>query len=148
MFVSGKADGVDTSVVRPSNWNATHIGPPPVIPIVGALTTWTNMPSAATEFTGTPRTKVDLGAVDDVRIVVCVGVVGNAGATLVVQYSTDQSAWNTLTDTVSINALNVQVSAWSTIPAGAKGDVFLRVVGAGGNGTMDPQIKLVQLQVR
>lgn len=147
-FVSGKADGLDTTVVRPSDWNATHAAPPITIPLVGALTTWTNMPAAATEFTGTPRTKADLSAVDDVRIVVCVAVVGNAGATLAVQYSTDQNTWATLTETAGISALNVQVSAWTPIPVGAKGDVFLRVLGTGGNGTIDPQMKLVQLQVR
>lgn len=147
-FISAKADGADNSLIRPSDWNAVHTSPPFVIPIVGALTTWTNQPATATEFTGTPRTKVDLSAADQVRIVLCVAVVGFTGATLAIQYSTDQSAWSTLTTAAVIDALNVQVSTWTSIPTGAKADVFVRVLGTGGNAVVDPQIKLVQLQVR
>jgi hypothetical protein len=84
----------------------------------------------------------------DVRLVVDVGVVGFGGATLKAQYSTDQAAWNDLTPTVAIDVLDVRVSAWQAVPAGAKTDVFLRLLGTGGNGIVDPQFRLIQVQVR
>lgn len=147
-FVSPKADGADDTLARPSDWNATHKAPGWAVTLVGASTTWTNMPAALTEFTGSPRTRYDLTDADDVRLVVCVGVAGQGGATLKAQYSTDQSNWSDLTGAAAADALNVQTTAWAAVPAGAKGDVFIRLVGQGGNGTLDPQFRLVQLQVR
>ena len=147
-FTSPKTDGTDATLVRPTNWNDTHSAPPYVVTLVGASTTWTNMPSAATEFMGTPRTKYDLTNADNVRIVANVGVIGNTGATLKIQYSTDETNWFDLTGTVTVDVLNTRVGAWVAVPAGAKGDVFVRILGAGGNGVIDPQFRLVQLQVQ
>lgn len=148
-FTSSKPEGADSSVVRPSNWNDDHNFPPLVVPLVNASVTWTNMPNAATEFTGLPRTKYDLTHSDQVRLVVCVGVATAAAATLKIQYSTDQAAWSDLTSTLgSLNSTGAKAGAWENVPAGAKADVFLRVQGAGGDGTLDPQFRLIQLQVR
>ena len=141
-------DMPDATKVRPSDWNDTHTSPAWVVPMVNASVTWTNMPSAATEFTGLPRTRYDLTSADDVRLIVCVGVAGAASSTLRIQYSTNQSAWVDLTPTVAVNATGVRESAWAAVPAGAKADVFLRILGQSGDGTVDPQFRLVQLQAR
>ncbi len=150
-FILAKPEGGDTSLIRPSNWNDNHSFPPISVTVVGLSATWTNMPNALTEFPNTPRTKYDLANADEVRIVVMVGVIGTAGATLRFQYSTDQAAWSDLTATVTgLNTTGCKVSAWAVVPAGAKtaGDVFIRIAGTGGDGVVDPQFRNIELQVR
>lgn len=148
-FQSTKPDGNDGAVVRPSNWNEAHNAPPFVCPLVNASTTWTNMPAAATEFIGNPRTMYDLTHADEVRIVVCVGVATANGATLTIQYSTDETNWSDLTPaSPNLNSTGCKNGEWGVVPAGAKSDVFLRILGQGGNGAADPQFRLVQLQVK
>ena len=67
------------------------------------------------------------------------GKVGTATSTLRVQYSTDQTTWTDLPGTsVSTASIGLKVSTFTAIPAGAKQDVFLRVVGEGGNATANP----------
>ncbi len=147
-FVSAKAEGPDNTLIRPSNWNADHNFPAMSV-MVGGNTTWTNMPNAVTEFPNTPRTRYDLTNADEVRIVTTVGVVGTATAVLRFQYSTDQAAWNDLTSTVgSLNSTGCKAGAWAAVPVGAKSDVFIRIVGSGGDGALDPQFRNVELQVR
>jgi hypothetical protein len=128
----------------------------------GATTTWTSMPSALTEFRGTSntRTKVDLTNATEARITVrTAGTAGATGAVLAVQYSTDQSTWKFLddgaspvanTNAVAIDSTNTTFvqSSWTTLAAGAKGDVFLRLVGQNGDGTVSPAIGMITLQVR
>jgi hypothetical protein len=118
-------------------------------------TIWPNMPNALTEFFGATsmRTKFDLTNATQARFLVNVGpTAGSAGSTLSVQWSTNQTTWNDLVTgglSVPITGANtLQVSALGNIVAGAKADVFLRVVGAGGNGTVDPRFGNVQLQVK
>ena len=146
-FTSAVPSLGDPSLVDLNKWNANHLFVPFVVPLVNASVTWTNMPAAATEFTGLPRTKYDLTNADECRIVLDIGVVG--AGTLTIQYSTDQATWVNLSPaSPAISALNVLVSAWAAVPAGARADVFLRVLGTGGDGVFDPQFRLVQLQVR
>jgi hypothetical protein len=77
------------------------------------------------------------------------GVAGSASAVIWLQYSTDQSNWfDLMTERLACGTLGVLESAWEDIPAGAKQDVFIRIVGSGGNGTLDPQFRRVELQVR
>jgi hypothetical protein len=104
-------------------------------------TVWTNMPLALTELFGLNhrRIKVDLSDVDKIRLSVRVSTVGSTNAVLFLQYSTDESAWSTLTSNLTLNGVaSTRVSPWESIPAGAKGDVFIRVVGQGGDGVADP----------
>jgi len=117
-------------------------------------TIWPNMPAAQTEFFGATsmRTKYDLTNATQARLLVNVGpVAGVAGSTLRVQFSTDQTTWNDLVTggaSVAINSAGtLQVSAFGNIVAGAKADVFLRIVGENGNGTADPRFGTVELQV-
>lgn len=116
-----------------------------------AVSVWTNMPAAKTELFGvtTHRTKVDLTNVTGVTFVVNVQTAGVAGSKLRVEYSTDESTWAALQATgnapeVAIDATGVKTAA-ATIDAGAKANVFLRVVGISGDGATDPAFGSVAL---
>ena len=79
-------------------------------------------------------------------------VAGYAGASLRVQYSTDETNWYYL-DGVSapncvITATGVEESAWVTLSAGAQADVYLRVVGINGDGIVDPQFGSITIQFK
>lgn len=116
----------------------------------GAPLTWTNQPAALTELAGTldRRVKLDLTDADKVRLCVRVGVAGSASAIVKAQYSTDESVWNDLTGTVDIASTGTKASAWGDVPAAAKADVFVRIVGTSSNSTGDPQFGLMVLEVR
>jgi hypothetical protein len=115
----------------------------------GAAVTLTNQVAGLTEFAGTAdrRTRVDLTDCDKVRLTGRVNVAGATGAVLRVQYSTDDTNWNTLTGDLPLDgAIGTKATAWAATPAGAKGDVILRVVAVGGNGTADPVIGNLMLE--
>lgn len=126
----------------------------------GASAQWTNMPAALTEiFTPTdvpvPSSRVlyDLTDATQVRFQVSATVAGSASAEIRIQYSTDQSTWNYLDSGntglgQNISTTGLKTSSWSNIAAGAKGDVYLRIVGINGNATADPLFGLIQLQAR
>lgn len=122
---------------------------PNIILIAPANNTWTNQPSALTEFLGNAfrRLRVDLTNADKIRLVAGVTTIGATGARIWLQYSTDLSAWATLTtNQLAIDALGHFATAWEVIPAGARGDIFIRAVGQGGNGAADPVICEVCVQ--
>ena len=114
------------------------------------VTEWTNQPAALTELFGTTinRTKINLTAVTSVTFVVNVQVAGVAGAALRVQYSTDEAIWNYLDGaagpSVAIDVTGVEVATVSLV-AGAKADVFLRVVGINGDAAADPAFGSIAL---
>jgi len=115
-------------------------------------TTWTNMPAAVTELFGLAhrRTILYLGACDQIRLVARVSTIGATNAVLFAQYSTDETAWSTLTGNLALGGgvAGTRKSSWAAIPAGAKtSDVFIRVVGQNGDATADPIIGNVSLQV-
>ena len=158
-FTSAVADGADATQVRPSNWNADHNAPPFALTLVATEFVFTNIPAAVTEVgagAGVLRIRADLTYATEARVSVGVraGFAANAGATLAVQYSTDQTTWNYLRATgsgpsaVIDVAGQVNVSSWVALDAGAKADVYLRIVTAGGDGVADPRIGTVTLQVR
>jgi hypothetical protein len=120
------------------------------IPIVTNAFAWTNMPAADTELAGSAfaRFKVDLTGFNEYRFKVTVNVVGAAGADLRVQYSTDDSTFADLSGEIDISTLGRKVTAWGALPAGAKADVFLRVMGKQGNGAADPNLSQIRLEVR
>jgi len=141
--VSGIADGVDTSVVRPSDWNATHHAPPLVVTFrSGAPLVWDSQPAGLTELLGGTgyRARVDLTRVSTCRVVVDVRVAGGATpAKLRVQYTTDttgSSGWAYLDasagPSAAINATGTIASSYVSVTAAAKADVLLRVVGIDG----------------
>jgi hypothetical protein len=113
--------------------------------------TWTNQPAALTEFLGTPdrRVKADLTDCDRVRLAARVSTAGAAGAVLFAQWSADEVGWNALTtQQLPIAAAGTRATPWEDVPAGARGDVFLRLAGSGGNGAADPVVGTVVLEVR
>jgi len=122
---------------------------------VGANVAWTNQPAALTEFLGATRnrTKYDLTNATQVRLIVNVMVAGaTTPAKIRAQYSTDLSTWYYLDGasgpSVDINTTGLKVSAWVNLAAGAKADVYLRIVGIDGNGAADPAFGNIALQVK
>jgi hypothetical protein len=115
---------------------------------------WTNQPPALTELFGSTigRNKADLTASAQVRLLCDVAQAGAATAAIRVQYSTDQASWNYLDGatgpSVNLNTTGLKVSSWVNLAAGAKADVFLRVVGVNGDGTADPGFANILLQVK
>jgi len=115
-------------------------------------TEWTNQPAALTELLGLTvhRTKVDLTNAGNVRIVVDVLAAGVAGAKLRAQYSTDAVTWayfdGATGPEVAIDATGTFASVTVNLGAGAKADVYVRVVGINGNGAADPAFGLIVLQ--
>jgi hypothetical protein len=109
------------------------------------------MPAALTDFLGGTgmKTRIDLTSASQVRLVTYQGAVGATNAKLKIQYSTDQSAWNDLcVVAVGAGATQVKSGAWTAVPAGAKSDVFLRLMGIDGDAAADPAFGMITLQVK
>jgi hypothetical protein len=118
------------------------------------MSVWAAMPAALTEFLGTTvaRAKADLTYAIQARISARVGLAGFAGAVLAAQYSTDETNW-TYCDAVSgpaatITTASTATDGWVTLDTAAKADVYLRIVGSGGNGITSPQFGAVILEVK
>jgi hypothetical protein len=138
--------------------SGTLSGIPATIPIRAAYSTqsWTSMPAALTEFNGNTqgRTKADLASATQARLVVhMMSTAGAASAELRAQYSTDASVWNYLDGATgpaaAINVASTTIaSAWVNLVAGAKADVFIRVVGINGDGIISPSFGSISVQVK
>jgi hypothetical protein len=138
--------------------SGTLSGIPATIPVRAAYSTqsWTSMPAALTEFNGNTqgRIKVDLTNATQARLVVhMMSTAGAASAELRAQYSTDASVWNYLDGATgpaaAINVASTTVAgAWVNLVAGAKADVFLRVVGMNGDGIISPSFGSISVQVK
>jgi hypothetical protein len=132
--------------------------------VIQASTTaiaWT-MLSAVTEIYGTQvrRLAFDLMGYSQFRIVATQVVAGSSGAKLRVEYSTNGgSGWSplesgTTTGDLAVNvsgttnAPAVRVGAWAPIAGAAQGNVWLRLVGFGGNGSLKPSWYALRLQVK
>lgn len=120
-----------------------------------AAQAWTDMPAALTELQGSTRNrmKFDMSRYTQARATVRTTAAGASGAEMRIQYSTDQSAWSYLDGAagpaVAIDAANAtQVGAWVSLSAEARSDVFLRVIGIGGDGAVDPSFNLITLQLK
>lgn len=114
-----------------------------------AATTWTNMPSAATFFNGSHRfaTKVDLTNYTQCRLILNKQATAGAASAVVAliyrtAFDTTVGNWLTIGSSSVQVAVNVQNtvldSGWIDLVAGAKGDVFITLVGSGGDGVIDP----------
>jgi hypothetical protein len=127
----------------------------------GASAQWSNMPSGGPTEIFTPtdvavpssRMLYDLTDAAQIRFQVSNSVVGSASAEIRIQYSTDQATWNYLDNGntglgQNVSTTGLHASSWSNIAAGAKGDVYLRIVGVNGNGVADPLFGLIQVQAR
>lgn len=118
-----------------------------LIRLMVAARTYTNLGAGPTESNAADRALVDLTGRTNARIhghVSTAFVTGNVKA----QYSTDGSAFSDLTTgLVSPTTTGLKTSAAAAIPAGAKQLVILRVVATGGNGTEDPVVNAVTVEV-
>jgi hypothetical protein len=107
------------------------------------------MPLAATFMFGGHRhvVKVDLTNYTQCRLVVNKqGTAGAAASKFILRYRTafsatvgDYSNIGTGEVSVAVNTTNnVLVSNWVDLAAGAKADVFVAIIGSGGDGAVDP----------
>lgn len=129
-----------------------QVGAPPALPSVlplayladGSPQTWTNMPAAATPFRGFTHNvlRVDLTEIDDVRLVTYMDVTaGIVGSFLFVQYTLDltgAAGWTTIATNCDISAVGGRASAWVAVPAAARAEVLVRLMGQGGDAVRDP----------
>lgn len=128
-----------------------------------AFATWTDMPLAATLFLGSARynqiVKVDLTNYTQARLSFVVGTAGVSGAKLIARYATSLSATPVGSDftadlgTSEISGVlttgaTVVTSSWINIATLAKADVYLAIIGSGGDGAVDPTIGNTQIQFR
>jgi hypothetical protein len=135
----------------PDQWNADHLFVPLVIPFNIGNVTWTNQPAALTEIFGAVhrRGKFDLTNATQIRISARVSTVGTATSVIYAQYSTDDSAYVTLTaNQIAMGTIGTKVTAWENVPVGAKGDVFIKFVGLNGDAAADPIIGNLYLEVK
>ena len=127
---------------------------PTIAFIVTLASAWSSQPSADTELLGLTRfrNKFDLTDFNQFRLVARVDVAGVAGADIRAQYSTDESTWNNLDGVngpeLAIDAIGTKDTAWTALPAGAKADVFLRIMGKDGDGVTNPDLGTIAIQIR
>lgn len=117
--------------------------------------TWPNQPLVQTELLGDTfgRTKVEMSGLEEARLVVNVAAAGAVTpAEIRAQYSTDQTTWASLDGgtgpAVSIETAGLKVSPWVSLVEMARGDVYLRLVGVGGDGVTDPGFGKIVIQLR
>lgn len=67
---------------------------------------------------------------------------------LYIQYSTDGTTWLGSSPTISMSTTGTKETAWFDLPAGALGNVWVRVAQHGGDGAADPALGLVSIQLR
>ncbi len=156
-FLGNSGGGVPGQVLTWTSSGPAWQPNPFVVTILaqGAAYTWANQPFAVTEFSGATRhrVRVDLTNASQARLtVVRAGGTATANATIAVQYSTNQVNWFYLDGisgpSVNISATGLRVSPWVNLASGAKGDVYLRIIGSGGNSFADPSFGLITVQFR
>jgi hypothetical protein len=127
------------------------------VPVLAALA-WTNMPAALSFWFSTATvakgvTKVDLTGFTQVRLLVNKqGTAGAAASKLILRYKAAPFT-QTVANYSDIGASEVSVAvnvqntfletAWINLVAGAKADVFLALLGSGGDGALDPAFGMV-----
>lgn len=128
----------------------------------GANATFTNQAVAETLFVGSNRhiTKYDLSNFTRCRLLTYVVTASASVNTprIVARYSTtSQTTVGGFTSELGTTAISqsiftgttgLQVTPWTTIAAAARGDVWLALVGIGGNAVADPAFGSVMLQCR
>lgn len=132
--------------------NSTFVEIP--ITLHGRETTVGSIPAGIQEIGGVIsfRAKYDLANFVQAKVSASVRTAGNSGSHLRIEYSTDQSSWNSLGAGTApqclLDATGLQESAWSDIAAAAKADVYIRCVTVDGNGSASPVIGTVIVTLR
>jgi len=117
------------------------------------------MPLALTFWNGSHRhiTKVDLTNFTQVRLLVNKqGTAGDAASKLILRYRTafsvtvaDYSDIGTSEVSLPVNTTNnVLVTNWINLAVAAKADVFVALVGSGGNRALDPIFGVIMAQFK
>lgn len=118
------------------------------------------MPAADTLFNGSHRhvTKVDLTNFTQCRLIVNKQATAGAAASKIrlvyaTTFQTAPAGYSAIgASEVAASPLNVQntivASAWINLVAGAKADVFLALIGSGGDGTLDPAFGSITAQFK
>ena len=103
------------------------------------------------------RTKVELYRVSECRLVAVCSEVGATGFKLRVQFSTDETNWQTLGSDaaaigpfVTLDTLGVRVSPWTNINVAARvpDGVFLRLATQDGDGANTADVGNIQVEFR
>lgn len=120
---------------------------------------WTNMPAAATIFLGNTSfiQKVDLTNYTECRLLVNkTAVAGAASSILRLEFSTTYTQTTTSYTQIGTAAASVTVnvandyrdSGFQTLVSGAKANVFITIIGSGGDGALDPAFGQIVAEFR
>jgi hypothetical protein len=136
--ITSVADPTDAQDAVTKTYSDNHIHS---ITISGARSVHTNIPAAITEVGLGLRIKINLTNYTLVRFTWNIVANAAAGGIGYLQYSTDESSWSTLTsNSITLSsATGTYNTAFESIPAGARGEIYIRAVTSGGNGSDDPQ---------
>lgn len=136
---------------------------PQQIPFIAsaAAVSWGSMPAAATGFNSTNRclTKYDLTRFTQARLVSTILTTGATNAIIAVRYSTTftttvasflplGASSTDIKVAIAVSPPLVVASSWTDITALALADVYLFLVGEGGDASASPGFGLTALQVR
>jgi hypothetical protein len=121
--------------------------------------TWSNMPSAISFYDGSNAfiTAAELTNFTQVRLLINkLGTAGAAGSIIILRYNTsytqNANLWSTIGTTsvqLSVNNTNQFLeTAWIDLVAGAKADVFIALMGSGGDGAADPIFGMITAEFR
>jgi hypothetical protein len=128
-----------------------------VVPInadAGANLALTNHPNSEQPLANSQRSavKVQSNGYTEVRLtaIVLVGSASVNSPRIYFQYSTDGTNWigDGTAANISLTTTGAKETSWITLPVGAVGDVYVRVAMNGGNGTEDPALGNVTIQLR
>ena len=121
----------------------------------GTTAIWTNMPQAVTEFFGSTwaRNQFNLTYFTSARMVATMAVAASLNAYLFAQVSSDTLlTWGGLGSATTSPSVFIDSAAflrtgnWVALAAGRRGDMYIRVMGSGGDSAIDPQFGHVGIQ--
>jgi hypothetical protein len=121
--------------------------------------TWSNMPSAISFYDGSNAfiTAAELTNFTQVRLLINkLGTAGAAGSIIILRYNTSYTQNANLWSTIGTTSVQLSVSntnqfletAWIDLVAGAKADVFIALMGSGGDGAADPVFGMITAEFR
>jgi len=97
------------------------------------------------------RVRVDMTGFVDVRLCLGINKIGTGVQEWKAQYSTDQSAWADMTPLISdagVCGEKAIASAYGAVPAAARADVWIRIVGRSTVAADDPIVRSAHIQYR
>lgn len=121
--------------------------------------TWSNMPSAISFYDGSAAfiTAAELSNFTQVRLLINkLGTAGATGSAIILRYNTtytqNANLWSAIGTTsvqLAVNNTNQFLeTAWIDLVAGAKADVFIALMGSGGDGAADPIFGMITAEFR